>query len=100
MRPDSQVEDCFSGLPDSVPSPAAPSPAASLPGPVLGVTRGWGGIRAGSRAVKRVSGQRMMACQLAAGTSSNSLSLQSRDCVGRWGRGTAEGAVGVVSRVE
>lgn len=37
-RPDSQVEDCSSGLPDFVPSPAAPSPATSLPGLVLGVT--------------------------------------------------------------
>lgn len=83
-RPDSQVEDCSSGLPDSVPSPTAPSRAASLPGPVLGVTSGWGGIRAGARAVKRVSGQRLMACQLAASTSSNSLSL----C----GVGTVEGA--------
>lgn len=80
--PDSQVEDCSSGLPVSVPSPTAPSLTASLPGPVLGVTSGWSGIRAGARAVKRVSGQRLMACQLAASTSSNSLSLQSRDYAG------------------
>lgn len=82
VQPDSQVEDCSSWLPDSVPSPTAPSPAASLPGLVLGVTCGWGGIRAGARAVKRVSGQRLMACQLAASTSTNSLSVQHKDCRG------------------
>ena len=55
--------------------PLQPLPwATSLPDPVLGVTIGWSGIRA--RTVKRVSGQRLMACHLAAGTSSNSLSLQ------------------------
>lgn len=48
MWPDSQVENCSSGLPDFVPSPAAPSPATSLPGLVLGGDQ-WVGWHPGCR---------------------------------------------------